>query len=243
MFLSTTFHFTNADILETLHLPAYKIASGEITNWPFLEHIALKRKPVILSTGMSDLGEVIDAVRVLRAAGCSQLAILHCTSNYPADPAHANLRAMTTMAETFQVPVGLSDHTMGSEVALAATALGASIIEKHFTIDRSFEGPDHRASLEPNELRALVSAIRVVESSLGDGQKCATASEADVRTVARRSIVAKQAIPSGTLISRNLIVFKRPGTGLPPSKCVDVVGRVALRTIPADSLIKLKDIK
>jgi N,N'-diacetyllegionaminate synthase len=243
MFLSTPFDFQSADLLERLSVPAYKVPSGEITNWPFLEHIASKRKPVILSTGMSDLNEVEQAVKVLRAAGCSELMILHATSSYPATAASANLRAMQTLSDSFHAPVGLSDHTMGIEVALAATALGACILEKHFTLARSLPGPDHKASLEPAELRSLVRGIRAVESALGDGRKQPTPSEEDVRRVARRSIVARRTIPSGALIARDLLAYKRPGTGIPPSRLGDVIGRRTTRTIPADALIRFEDLE
>jgi N-acetylneuraminate synthase/N,N'-diacetyllegionaminate synthase len=243
MFLSTPFDFPSADLLEGLSVPAYKVPSGEITNWPFLEHIASKRKPVILSTGMSYLNEVEQAVKVLRAAGCSELVILHATSSYPAAAASANLRAMQTLADCFHTPVGLSDHTTGIEVALAATALGASILEKHFTLDRSMAGPDHKASLEPAELRSLVRGVRTVESALGDGRKQPVPSEEDVRRVARRSIVACRTIPSGTLMARDLLAYKRPGTGIPPSRLKDVIGRKTTRTIPADTLIRFEDLE
>ena len=243
MFLSTPFDFPSADLLERLSVPAYKVPSGEITNWPFLEHIASKGKPVILSTGMSDLNEVEQAVKVLRAAGCSELLILHATSSYPATAASSNLRAMQTLSDSFHTPIGLSDHTIGIEVALAATALGACILEKHFTLDRSLPGPDHKASLEPAELRSLVRGIRAVESALGDGRKQPTPSEEDVRRVARRSIVARRTIPTGTLIARDFLAYKRPGTGIPPSRLGDVVGRRTARTIPADTLIRFEDLE
>lgn len=242
LFLSTPFDVDSADMLETLGMPAYKIPSGEITNWPFLEHIASKHKPVILSTGMSDLREVGEAVGVLREAECSELVILHCTSSYPAPPASVNLRAMRTIADTFKTPIGLSDHTTGIEVALAATALGACVVEKHFTIDRSLPGPDHKASLEPEELRALVRGIRIVESALGDGQKHSMQVEEDVRNVARRSIVANRTILKGTLITKDMLAFKRPGTGIPPSRLSTVTGRAAVRTIQADALIQFEDL-
>ena len=243
MFLSTPFDFPSADLLETLSVPAYKVPSGEITNWPFLEHVASKGKPVILSTGMSDLNEVEQAVKVLRAAGCSELVILHATSSYPAPAASANLRAMQTLSDSFHAPVGLSDHTTGIEVALAATALGACVLEKHFTLDRSLAGPDHKASLEPAELRSLILGIRAVESALGDGRKQPTPSEEDVRRVARRSIVARTTIASGTPIVPDLLAYKRPGTGIPPSRLGDVLGRRATRTIPADTLIQFEDLE
>jgi N,N'-diacetyllegionaminate synthase len=243
LFLSTAFDMGSADMLDSLGMPAFKIPSGEITNWPFLEHIASKKKPVILSTGMSDLREVEDAVRVLRGAGCSELVILHCTSSYPAPPASVNLRAMQTIADAFKTPIGFSDHTNGIEAALAATALGASVVEKHFTIDRTLPGPDHKASLEPEELQALVRGIRIVELALGDGHKQSTQVEQDVKSVARRSIVANRAIPKGTVISKDMLTFKRPGTGLPPSQLSTVTGRAAVRTIPMDALIQLEDLE
>jgi N-acetylneuraminate synthase/N,N'-diacetyllegionaminate synthase len=228
--------------LDRLGVPAFKIPSGEITNWPFLEHIACKKRPVIISTGMSDLDEVEQAVSVLRSAGCSELVILHCTSSYPAPPESVNLRAMRAMADAFQVPVGFSDHTQGMEAALAAVAMGASVVEKHFTLDRSLPGPDHRASLEPGELAALIRSIRIVESALGDGLKRSTSVEQDVKSVARRSIVSRETISSGTVITRELIAFKRPGTGIAPSEFAKVVGRKAARTIVADSLITFEDL-
>ena len=243
LFLSTPFDMGSADMLDDLGMPAFKIPSGEITNWPFLEHIASKKKPVILSTGMSDLREVEDAVRVLRGAGCSELVILHCTSSYPAPPASVNLRAMQTIADAFKTPIGFSDHTNGIEAALAATALGASVVEKHFTIDRTLPGPDHKASLEPVELQALVRGIRIVESALGDGRKQSTQVEQDVKNVARRSIVANRGIPKGTVISKDMLTFKRPGTGIPPSQLSAVTGRAAVRTIPMDALIQLEDLE
>lgn len=241
-FLSTPFDFESADLLETLGVPAFKIPSGEITNWPFLEHIASKKRPIIISTGMSDLAEVEQAVTVLRSSGCSELVILHCTSSYPAPPESVNLRAMRAMADVFHVPVGFSDHTQGMEAALAAVAMGASIIEKHFTLDRSLPGPDHKASLEPGELAALIRSVRIVESALGDGLKQSTSVEQDVKSVARRSIVSRQTISSGTVITRELIAFKRPGTGIAPSEFTKVIGRKAARTIVADTLITFEDL-
>lgn len=243
IFLSTAFDAESADLLESFSMPAYKVPSGEITNWPFLEHLASKNKPIILSTGMSDLGEVEDAVKVLRSANCAGLVILHCTSSYPTPPESVNLRAMQTIADNFQTPVGLSDHTMGIEIAFAATALGASVIEKHFTIDRSLPGPDHKASLEPGELRSLVQGIRKVEAALGDGKKRAAQVEEDVKNVARRSIVARVPISKGTRITTEMLAFKRPGTGIPPSQLAQVIGRNAKRMISADSLILLADLE
>ena len=168
--------------------------------------------------------------------------ILHCTSSYPAPAESVNLRAMQVMYEAFRVPVGYSDHTEGTDVALAAVALGACVLEKHFTLDRTLPGPDHRASLEPEELAAMVRSIRIVESALGDSRKRATSVEQDVKNVARRSIVARRTIADGTVITQDLLAFKRPGTGIPPSEYKKLIGRRAVRTIASDTLIKLEDL-
>ena len=240
LFMSTPFDEESADLLDELGVPVFKVGSGEITNWPFLEYVARKGKPIILSTGMSYLSEVDEAVRVIRDAGCDQLVLLHCVSNYPADPADANLRAMQTLAAAFGVPVGYSDHTLGIEVAIAAVALGACVIEKHFTLDRSLPGPDHRASLEPDELKSLVRGIRTVEAALGHGCKKPAASEANTAAVARRSLVAVQDIPAGTTLTEELIATKRPGTGLPPAMRPYLVGRTVRVSVPDGTLLKLE---
>ena len=231
IFMSTPFDEESADLLEELGVPVFKIASGEITNLPFLEWIARKGKPIILSTGMSYLSEVDEAVRVIRDAGCDQFALLHCVSSYPAEPADANLRAVQTLAAAFQVPIGYSDHTLGIEMPLAAVALGARVIEKHLTLDRSLTGPDHRMSLSPAEFAAMVRAIRKVEIALGDGRKRPVPAEEDVRRAARRSLVAACDIPAGARIERQMVTAKRPGTGLAPGLTEQVVGRVAKRHI------------
>ncbi len=237
LFLSTPFDQESVDVLDDLAIPAFKIASGEITNWPFLAYIAAKQKPMILSTGMSHLGEVDQAVRVIGEKDNRQLVLLHCVSNYPADPADANLSAMSTMASAFQLPVGYSDHTLGIEVALAATALGACVIEKHFTLDRDLPGPDHRASLEPEQLADLVHGIRTVESAIGHGRKEPASSESEVRNVARRSLVASQDIPAGTALTEQFIAIKRPSSGLPPSMLPHLIGRVSKEEIIAGTLL------
>ncbi len=237
LFLSTPFDEERADFLESLGMPAFKIPSGEITNLPFLAHIAAKRKPILLSTGMSDLTEVGAAVETIRSAGGGELALLHCLTNYPADPAEANLRAMRTMAEAFTLPVGYSDHTPGIEVALAAVALGARIIEKHFTTSRVLPGPDHAASLEPPELAIMVRGIRTVESALGNGIKRPAPSEEPVRRVVRKSVVAVKDIPAGAIIGANDIAALRPGTGLAPSHRPKVIGCRARTAIAAGTPI------
>jgi N-acetylneuraminate synthase/N,N'-diacetyllegionaminate synthase len=236
-FLSTPFDPESADLLSELDVPLFKVPSGEITNFPLLAHIGRKGKPVILSTGMSFLGEVEAALEVLRGAGAKEITLLHCTSSYPAAPADANLLAMLTLRQAFGVPVGYSDHTLGLEVAIAAVALGATVIEKHFTLDRSLPGPDHRASLEPRELSALVSAIRNVERALGDGVKRPVPAEMEMREAARRSIVAAVALPANTVLTAGHLALKRPGTGLPPSRLASLVGRVLKRDVAADELL------
>ncbi len=242
LFLSSPFDEPSADFLESLDIAAFKIPSGELTNVPYLRHLARKGKPLILSTGMATLDEVQFAVGTIRASGNPPLALLHCVSNYPANPAHVNLRAMATMATAFGVPVGYSDHTVGNEVALAAVALGACVIEKHFTLDRLLPGPDHRASIEPRELAALVRGIRVVESSLGDGRKQPAASEADTAAVARKSLVALADLAVGTVLTEAMLGMKRPGTGLPPLVLPQVIGRTVCRAIPSGSLLTWEDL-
>jgi N-acetylneuraminate synthase len=237
LFLSTPFDEESADFLADLGVAAYKLSSGEITNTPFLAHMASYRRPMIVSTGMSNLNEVETAVRTIEDAGNHELILLHCVSNYPADPADVNLRAMDTLSEAFGYPVGYSDHTLGIEVAIAAVALGACVIEKHFTLDRDLPGPDHNASLEPSELEALVRGIRLVEASLGDGNKQPAGSEANTAAVARKSLVAATDISTGTKLTIEMIDIKRPGTGLAPGLRQDLIGRIARQDIPAGTLL------
>jgi N,N'-diacetyllegionaminate synthase len=242
LFLSTPFDELSADLLDELDVAAFKIGSGEITNLPFLNHVARKSKPMIVSTGMASLEEVEAAVETICSVGNDQLVLLHCVSSYPADPADANLRAMDTLRRAFNVPVGFSDHTLGIEVPLAAAALGARVIEKHFTLDRSLPGPDQQASLEPHELQAMVAGIRKVEMALGDGKKIPAASEANTSEVARKSLVAAQDIPAGTVLTEAMIAIKRPGSGLPPTMRPFIIGRTAGKDIAAGSLLKLEEL-
>ncbi len=220
-----------------LGIPAFKIGSGDLTHLPLLAHVARHGKPVLLSTGMSFLEEVADSVKTLREGGTDKIVLLHCVSRYPAHPAEANLRSMKSLADRFDLPVGFSDHTLGIEVALAAVALGASVVEKHITLDRSLPGPDHAASLEPSELQELVRSVRLVESALGDGVKKPSSGEEEMRKTARRSIVARVDIPSGSRLERSLLAFKRPGTGIPSSEVGKLEGRRARAHIPKDTLI------
>ena len=237
LFLSTPFDEQSADLLASLGVAAFKIPSGEITNVPFLAHVARHGKPMIVSTGMATIGEVEAAVAAIDGAGACDVALLHCVSNYPAAAATANLRAMATLEHAFGVPVGYSDHTRGFAVALAAVALGAAVLEKHFTVDRALPGPDHQASLTADELSALVASIREVESALGDGRKRPAASELGTAAVARKSIVAAREIRAGATITREMITALRPGTGISPALFGNVVGRTARKDIPLGTVL------
>ncbi|UCE51523.1 MAG: N-acetylneuraminate synthase [Desulfobacterales bacterium] len=243
LFLSTPFDEESVDLLDEIGVPVFKIGSGEITNWPFLEYIARKGKPIILSTGMSYLSEIDQAVRVIQSAGCDKLILLHCVSSYPADPADVNLNAIKTLANAFKVPVGYSDHTLGIEISLGAVALGASMIEKHFTIDRNLPGPDHKASLEPNEMIALVKGIRALESAFGDGRKAPSPAEQDTRQVARRSLVLKHEVKAGDLIEASMLTALRPCGGIDPCLIEFVVGRRVNRRMQAGQMLTWEDLK
>ncbi|WP_027717720.1 N-acetylneuraminate synthase [Desulfovirgula thermocuniculi] len=237
IFLSTPFDYVSVDFLDALGVPLFKVPSGELVNHRFLRCVAARGKPLIISTGMSTLGEVEEALEVVQEAGARDITLLHCTSAYPAPYEEANLRAMITLEQAFGLPVGYSDHTPGIEVAVAAVALGARVIEKHFTLSRDMEGPDHKASLEPHELAALVRAIRNVEKALGDGKKRPRPAEKEVMKVARRSLVAARFIAAGEMITEEKLVIKRPGTGIHPKMWDVVVGRRARVDIPADTPI------
>ena len=240
LFLSTPFDHRSVRLLERLGVEVYKIASGEIVNLPLLGDVASRGKPMFVSTGMSNLGEVETAARKIESEGNSEYILLHCVSNYPADPADVNLSAMQTMATAFGVPVGYSDHTAGIEVPMAAVALGACVIEKHLTLDQTMTGPDHEASLEPAQFAQMVQGIRTIESAIGHGRKEPAASEANTAAVARKSLVASIDIPAGTAITEELISIKRPGTGLPSSFLPHLVGRRSNLDIAAGTLFSLE---
>ncbi len=240
LFLSTPFDYESADFLDSLGMAAFKVPSGEITNNKLLMNIARKKLPVILSTGMSDIVEVGQAVCWIKELGNDDIILLHCVSNYPANPNDANLRVLGTMKTAFQIPVGYSDHTPGIEVSLAAVALGACVIEKHFTLDKNFPGPDHQASLDPNELASMVHGIRVVEASLGHGRKEPAVSEANTAAVARRSLVADVDIRAGTQIAEEHIAIKRPGTGLPPSMFPYLIGLKLQEDVSAGTIFSME---
>ncbi len=248
IFMSTPFDEVSVDLLDSLGMQVFKISSGEITNKPLIQHIASKKKPIILSTGMSYLGEVENAISWINEIWSTmdkkpQLSILHCVSSYPARIEDVNLRAIKTMEMAFGLPVGYSDHTMGIEAAIAAVAIGAKVIERHFTLDREMEGPDHKASLEPEEIEAMVTAIRNVERAMGDGIKKPTRSENDLKMTVRRSLVAAKEIKAGNTISSDDIFIKRPGTGISAEFIDNVIGMKLGSDISVDSVIKWEDLK
>lgn len=238
-FLSTGFDIESIDLLVRLGQECFKIPSGEINNLPLLRHIGQLGKNVILSTGMATMGEIEEAIDALEQAGTPRvkLTVLHCTTEYPTPMAEVNLRAMQAIHKAFGVAVGYSDHTEGIEVAIAAVAMGATLIEKHFTLDRDLPGPDHQASLEPAELNSMVAAIRNIEVALGDGIKRITPSEARNKSVARKSLVAGRAIKVGEIFTIENLTIKRPGTGISPMRWDDVLGKTAQRDFAVDELI------
>lgn len=238
-FLSTPFDFESIDFLNSIDMPFWKIPSGEVTNLPYLIMLAKTGKPIVMSTGMCEMNEIETAVNILLKNGAGKITLLHCNTEYPTPFDDVNLKAMLTMREKFGLDVGYSDHTKGIEVPIAAAALGAEVIEKHFTLDRSMEGPDHKASLEPHELAAMVSGIRNIEKALGTGEKTVSLSERKNIAVARKSIVAKTAIKAGELFTKENITVKRPGTGISPMRWFDVLGTAAIRDFNEDELIEL----
>ena len=240
-FMSTPFDLVSIDVLEPLDMDYYKIPSGEITNLPYLRKIASKHRPVILSTGMCEVEEVEAALQVLEQGGVkrSDVIVLHCNTEYPTPMCDVNLRAMDDLRRSLGVEVGYSDHTKGIEVPIAAVALGATVIEKHFTLDKTMEGPDHKASLEPDELKAMVDAIRNIEQALGDGHKHVSPSERKNMDIARKSIVAARDIRKGEVLTEENITTKRPGNGISPMRWDSVIGTTAIRDFGYDELIEI----
>lgn len=240
-FMSTPFDLVSIDVLEPLDMDYYKIPSGEITNLPYLRKIASKHRPVILSTGMCEIEEVEAALQVLEQGGVkrSDVIVLHCNTEYPTPMCDVNLRAMDDLRRSLGVEVGYSDHTKGIEVPIAAVALGARVIEKHFTLDKTMEGPDHKASLEPDELKAMVDAIRNIEQALGDGHKHVSPSERKNMDIARKSIVASRDIRKGEMLTEENITTKRPGNGISPMRWDSVIGTTAIRDFGYDELIEI----
>ncbi|DAB37596.1 MAG: N-acetylneuraminate synthase [Sulfuricurvum sp. GWF2_44_89] len=239
LFLSTPFDHESIDLLDRLGMQIFKIPSGEITNLPYLRHIGSLGKKVILSTGMANLGEIRDALDILIGSGTlkENITVLHATTEYPCPIEEVNLRAMHTIRETFDIRVGYSDHTRGIEVPIAAAAMGASVIEKHFTLDREMEGPDHKASLEPDELIAMIQAIRNIEKALGDGIKQPSPSEMKNIPIARKSIVASRPIQKGERLSAENITVKRPALGISPMLWDEMIGTIASKNYYKDEAI------
>ena len=237
IFLSTPFDEKSVDLLDEISVPAFKVASGDITHLPLLKYIAQKGKPIILSTGGANLGEVEEAINTIKSQGNKNIILMHCVSNYPSKPEDANVRAMVTMKEALHLPVGYSDHSLGTLVPTTAVALGACVIEKHFTLNKSLSGPDHAFALEPTELQEMIKSIRLLEKTLGDGVKCITENEKKEILLARRSLIASMDILKGTKISKEMIKIVRPGTGIPPKYLNFIIGREAKSDIAKDEII------
>ncbi len=242
IFIASVFGEESADLLDNVGLPVYKIASGDLTHLPLLDYVARKNKPIILSTGMSTIGEIEEAISEIYKTGNQQVVLLHCVSNYPTKYEETNLRVIQTLKDAFKIPVGFSDHTVGTIIPATAVAMGANIVEKHFTLDKNMEGPDHKLSLEPQEFKKMVENIRAVECSLGDGIKKPTKDEENVRKLVRRSITAKVEIPEGTIITKDKIKMVRPGNGIEPKFIDLVVGRIPKKNIAKDEAIKWDEI-
>jgi N,N'-diacetyllegionaminate synthase len=239
LFLSTAFDLPSVDFLQEINIPFWKVPSGEITNLPYLIKIAQTQKDVILSTGMATINEIHNAVNVLKENGAGKISLLHCNTEYPTPMKDVNLNAMRTLYNTFKLDIGYSDHTLGIEIPIAAVALGAKIIEKHFTLDRKMEGPDHKASLEPKELKEMVKSIRNIEDALGNGIKEPSQSEMKNIVIARKSIVARRAISKGEKFSEENLAVKRPGNGISPMMWFDVLGNTATKDFEQDEMIEL----
>ena len=238
-FISTPFDLDSIAFLETFDMDFWKVPSGEVTNLPYLEAIARTKRKVVMSTGMCDINEIQDAMEVLKKNGTTEITLLHCNTQYPTPYEHVNLSAMSTIKDTLHKEVGYSDHTQGIEVPIAAVAMGATVIEKHFTLDKNMEGPDHKASLDPTELKQMVSAIRNIEKAIGNGLKEPSSSELTNKAVARKSIVASREIKQGEILSEYNLTTKRPGTGISPMKWYEVIGKAAARDFSEDEIIEL----
>jgi len=243
MFMSTAFDEDSSDFLAALDMPIFKIPSGELTNLPLLRHIARHGRPMIVSTGMGTIEEIKEAVDAIKAAGNEDITVLHCVTDYPTPPDQVNLRAMHVIQEALQVPIGYSDHTMGIEASVIAVAAGAKVIEKHFTLDCNLPGPDHKASLEPEDLAAMVRGIRRVEVLLGSGKKQPNEAELAVAKIVRRSVVARCLIPAGTVLDDTLLALRRPGTGIPPAQFDELPGRRVKRDIAAGAMMQWEDLE
>lgn len=243
LFLSTPFDFESVDLLEKFDITMYKIGSGDLTNIPLLRYIARLGKPMIVSTGMANLGEIECAVNAIKNEGNKDIMLLHCTSNYPTAYEDVHLNSMITMKNSFDLDIGYSDHTVGIEVSIAAVAMGAKVIEKHFTLDKNMEGPDHKASLNPKELKEMVASIRNIEFALGSKEKKCRDNEKNTKLVARKSIVAALNIKKGDVITKDNITFKRPETGLSPMYTDELIGKIATEDIMLDEQINFSNVK
>lgn len=239
LFLSSAFDLESIELLKGFNIPLFKVPSGEIDNVPYLRRIAESGKKVIISTGMCNMEDIEFAVKTLRNSGAEDITILHCNTEYPTPMEDVNLRAMLEIGEVFKLPIGYSDHTLGIEVPIAAVALGATVIEKHFTLDRNMEGPDHKASLEPNELKEMVKAIRNIEKALGSKKKTISNSEAKNVAIARKSIICRKNIQKGEKFNSGNIIAKRPGGGISPREWDIVIGCKAKRDFNVDEMIEL----
>jgi N,N'-diacetyllegionaminate synthase len=240
-FLSSPFSIEDAAELEEIGMKKYKLPSGEITNKPLLQFVGKTGKPIILSTGMSTVDEVQKALDWIYETGNNKITLLHCTSNYPTPVNEVNMRSMLTLKERFGLPVGYSDHTKGTVIPVMAAAMGAEVIEKHMTLDRNMDGPDHKASLEPSEMKELVNDVRMVEKAFGSGEKVPNQSEIPTRALVRKSIISTRTIKKGAVITSEDICCKRPGTGLPPEMFEQTVGKIAARDIEPDSILNFDD--
>ncbi len=237
IFFSSVFDEESVELLDSLGVPAFKIASGDLTYLPFLEYIAKKNKPIILSTGMSTLSEIDEALNIIYSTGNRDVILLHCISNYPTKVEDVNLKAINTLEQVFKLPVGFSDHTIGTVIPLTAVSLGAKVIEKHFTLNKNLPGPDHKLSLNPDEFKEMVGGIRTIEQALGDGIKAPRESEAEAIKAGRRSITAKINIPAGVTITRDMLKIARPGTGIEPKFIDIVIGKTAREYIQEDEAL------
>ncbi|MBE7496187.1 MAG: N-acetylneuraminate synthase [Verrucomicrobiaceae bacterium] len=242
LFMSTAFDEESADFLAGLGMSIFKIPSGELTNIPLLQHIARFGKPMIVSTGMGTIEEIQEAVEAIQATGNTDITVLHCVTDYPTPPDQVNLRAMHVIAQALNVPIGYSDHTMGIEASVTAVAAGAKVIEKHFTLDCSLPGPDHKASLEPDDLAEMVRGIRRVEVLLGSGRKQPNEAEKAVAKIVRRSVVAARDLKAGETLSSELLLLRRPGTGIEPARLGEVIGRTLVRDVKEGTLLAWDDL-
>jgi N,N'-diacetyllegionaminate synthase len=241
IFLSSPFDLDSIEVLNELNVPAFKFGSGEITNFPLLELAATKGKPMILSTGMATLGEIEEVFNLLKGK-ISDIIIMHCVTSYPAKTEDSNLKVIETLKCAFKVPIGFSDHTRGIEMAVAAVAMGACVIEKHFTLDKNLDGPDHKASLEPDELERMIKSIKNVEKGMGNGIKKLTIEEEEIKKIARKSIVARIDIQKDVTLKKEMLAIKRPGTGISPKYFNFLIGKKLKKSISADCLLNLDDV-